>query len=77
MESKFSVLCSLYRKEQPNYLEQCFESLEWQTLAASEIVVVHDGPLTEGLYAVLEKWERRLPLKQVVLKNNVGLGEAL
>lgn len=77
MASKFSVLCSLYHKEQPNYLEQCFESLEWQTLAASEIVVVHDGPLTEGLYAVLEKWERRLPLKQVVLKNNVGLGEAL
>ncbi|WP_140152209.1 glycosyltransferase, partial [Vibrio parahaemolyticus] len=77
MTSKFSVLCSLYHKEQPSYLEQCFESLEWQTLEANEIVVVHDGPLTDGLYAVLKKWENRLPLKQVVLEKNVGLGEAL
>ncbi|HHF2878581.1 glycosyltransferase [Vibrio antiquarius] len=77
MTSKFSVLCSLYHKEQPSYLEQCFESLEWQTLEANEIVVVHDGPLTDGLYAVLKKWENRLPLKQVVLERNVGLGEAL
>ncbi|UFN69821.1 glycosyltransferase [Vibrio alginolyticus] len=77
MTSKFSVLCSLYHKEQPSYLEQCFESLEWQTLEANEIVVVHDGPLTPALYQVLEKWGKKLPLKQVKLEKNVGLGEAL
>ncbi|CAH1585018.1 glycosyltransferase [Vibrio owensii] len=77
MASAFSVLCSLYHKEQPSYLEQCFESLEWQTLEANEIVVVHDGPLTPALYQVLKKWEKRLPLKQVKLEKNVGLGEAL
>ncbi|WJG21765.1 glycosyltransferase [Vibrio furnissii] len=77
MASKFSVLCSLYHKEEPTYLEQCFESLKWQTLEASEIVVVHDGPLTPALYEVLAKWEQKLPLKQVILKKNVGLGGAL
>lgn len=77
MTSKFSALCSLYYKEQPDFLEQCFESLNWQTLKASEIVIVHDGPLTSNLYKVLDNWKDRLPLKQVVLKKNVGLGEAL
>ncbi|MFG0885952.1 glycosyltransferase [Vibrio sp. CJQ_6] len=77
MTSKFSVLCSLYHQEKPSYLELCFQSLQWQKLEATEIVVVHDGPLTEGLYRVLDKWSAKLPIKEVVLPNNVGLGEAL
>ncbi|WP_102305448.1 glycosyltransferase [Vibrio cyclitrophicus] len=77
MSSKFSVLCSLYLKEEPAYLEQCFESLAWQTLEANEVVVVHDGPLTDALYETLDKWKKKLPIKEVILPNNVGLGEAL
>ncbi|EFO39590.1 TPA: glycosyltransferase [Vibrio parahaemolyticus] len=77
MSSKFSVLCSLYYREQPEFLEQCFESLAWQTLQANEIVIVHDGPLTPYLYEALDKWKAILPLKQVILEENVGLGEAL
>ncbi|WP_434762340.1 glycosyltransferase [Vibrio fortis] len=77
MSTKFSVLCSLYVKEEPAYLEQCFESLAWQTLEANEVVVVHDGPLTDALYETLNKWKKKLPIKEVVLPNNVGLGEAL
>ncbi|CAK2003755.1 Amylovoran biosynthesis glycosyltransferase AmsE [Vibrio crassostreae] len=77
MTSKFSVLCSLYYKEEPAYLEQCFDSLAWQTLEANEIVVVHDGPLNSGLYDVLATWKKKLPIKEVMLPENVGLGEAL
>jgi amylovoran biosynthesis glycosyltransferase AmsE len=77
MTPGFSVLCSLYHKEEPVYLEQCFESLAWQTLEPNEIVVVHDGPLTEQLYEVLGEWKKKLPIKEVLLKKNVGLGEAL
>lgn len=73
----FSVLCSIYIKEKPEYLEQCFQSIEWQTLESNEVVVVHDGPLTNELYAVLENWKSKLPIIEVVLKENVGLGEAL
>ncbi|MEZ8292152.1 glycosyltransferase [Vibrio sp. 10N.222.49.A3] len=77
MSSKFSVLCSLYFKEEPAYLEQCFESLAWQTLEANEVVVVHDGPLTDALYETLDKWKKKLPIKEVILPRNVGLGDAL
>lgn len=77
MSSKFSVLCSLYFKEEPAYLEQCFESLAWQTLEANEVVVVHDGPLTDALYETIYKWKKKLPIKEVILPKNVGLGEAL
>jgi amylovoran biosynthesis glycosyltransferase AmsE len=77
MASNFSVLCSLYYKEEPAYLDRCFESLAWQTLEADEIVVVHDGPLTDDLYLVLAEWKEKLPIKEVVLPKNVGLGEAL
>lgn len=77
MTSKFSVLCSLYHKEKPEYLEQCFESLKWQTLEADQVVVVHDGPLTPELYATIDNWKQRLPITEVRLSRNVGLGEAL
>ncbi len=77
MSSKFSVLCSLYFKEHPSYLEQCFESLAWQKLPADEIIIVHDGPLTEELYTVLSHWKTKLPIKEIILEKNVGLGEAL
>ncbi|PKF77752.1 amylovoran biosynthesis protein AmsE [Vibrio sp. vnigr-6D03] len=77
MSSNFSVLCSLYRKEKPAYLKECFDSVAEQTLQATEVIVVHDGPLTEELYAVLKSWQSKLPLKQVCITKNVGLGEAL
>lgn len=77
MTSHFSVLCSLYFKEDPLYLAECFESIAKQSLKPNEVVVVHDGPLTPSLYEVLAKWEQKLPLKQIILEKNVGLGEAL
>lgn len=40
---KFSVLMSLYDKEQPEFLRQCLLSLVKQTLPADEIVLVFDG----------------------------------
>ena len=77
MVTKFSALCSVYHKEKPDYLEQCFQSLAWQTLQADEIIVVHDGPLTDCLYNVLDKWRSKLPIQEVILPKNVGVGEAL
>ena len=37
---KFSVLMSLYIKENPQYLRECFDSLVTQTHPADEIVLV-------------------------------------
>ena len=47
---EFSVLLSLYKKEQPTFLRQSLDSILAQTMPPSEIVIVEDGELTDGLY---------------------------
>lgn len=75
----FSVLMSLYYKEKPEYVEECFQSLLRQTVQADEWLVVEDGPLTDELYAVLNRYEKEHPglIKRVPLPVNQGLGLAL
>ena len=79
MKADISVLMSVYYKEKPEYMRQCFDSLLRQTLLANEWVIVEDGKLTDELYAVLEEYEKKNPglIKRVPLEQNVGLGLAL
>ena len=74
---KFSVLMSLYDKEQPEFLADCLASLVAQTLPADKIVLVLDGPINVNLQRVLDEWQPKLPLHIVALEQNVGLGQAL
>lgn len=76
---KFSVLMSLYNKENPEYLRECFESLLMQTVKADEWVIVKDGPLTDELEAVLNEYVKQYPnlIKFIVFNDNQGLGLAL
>ena len=74
---KFSVLMSLYDKEQPEFLAKSLMSLTQQTLPADEVVLVWDGKINTGLQKVVEEFKPKLPLKIIALENNVGLGEAL
>ena len=76
---KFSVLMSVYVKENPAFLEEAVESILHQTLKPSEVVIVEDGPLTPELYQVLEKLEAQssIPIKRCPLEQNRGLGLAL
>lgn len=75
---KFSVLLSVYIKEQPAYLRQALESVFSQTLPPDEVVLVEDGPLTDELSAVVGEFAHRYPaLKVVPLDANHGLGYAL
>lgn len=77
---KFSLLLSLYYKENSQYLEQCFESI-WieQKLQPDEIVLVLDGPIGEQLNLCLIKWKKLIghTLKIIPLSQNLGLGKAL
>lgn len=79
MKEPISVLISVYYKEKPSYMIECFESLLRQTVKAQEWVIVEDGPLTEELYGVLDEYEKKYSglIKRVPLKENVGLGLAL
>ena len=73
----FSILMSIYKNEKAAYFEQCMDSIHKQSLKSENIIIVHDGPLTQELYQVLDKWKLLLPITEVILKKNVGLGKAL
>ena len=70
-----SVLMSVYKSEKGDYLDRSLRSV-WddQTRKPEQIVLVEDGPLTEELYAVIDKWKERLGDKLVVCRNEQNLG---
>jgi len=74
---KFSILMSVYYKENPDYLAESFQSLHDQTVPSDEIIVVQDGALTDELYAVINHWKGLLPVRVLGLDENRGLGIAL
>ena len=75
---KFSVLISLYYKENPDFLRQSLDSVFTQTLPPDEVVLVEDGPLTAELDAVVDEYVRRYQSLHIVkLPKNMGLGNAL
>ncbi|WP_214828577.1 glycosyltransferase [Exiguobacterium sp. s26] len=76
----FSVLLSVYIKEKSDYFDKALESiLINQTLIPDEVVIVKDGPLTENLENIIDKYLIMFPslIKVIPLETNHGLGEAL
>ena len=75
----YSVLMSVYAKDRPEYLDAAIASMAEQTVPFRDMVVVCDGPLTDGLDAVLSEWGRELGERMIVhhLSENGGLGAAL
>lgn len=76
---KYSVLMSLYVKENPEYLKLAIDSMLNQTVVPDEIVIVEDGPLNDELYAVVNDYKEKYPevFSVVVNEKNLGLGLAL
>lgn len=75
---KFSVLLSVYSKEQATYLHQSLESIFQQTLLPTEVILIEDGPLTKELNDVIGEYVKKYPeLKIISLSENQGLGRAL
>lgn len=76
---KYSVLMSLYIKEKPEYLDIAIDSIVNQTVKPDEIVIVKDGPITDELQAVLDKYYNTYPglFNIVGYEKNRGLGIAL
>ena len=74
----FSVLISIYYKENPTYLKEALDSVFAQTVLPSEIVLVEDGLLTAPLYNIISEYASRYPIF-IIVKNetNLGLGKAL
>lgn len=76
---KYSVLMSVYYKENPKWLDYSIKSMLKQTLKCNEFVLVKDGKLTKELDKVIDKHKKANPrlFKIIALENNVGLGRAL
>lgn len=52
-EKKYSVLMSVYYKENPTYLRESIESILNQTVKTNDFVLVEDGKLTKELEEVV------------------------
>lgn len=76
---KYSVLMSVYCKEQAPYLQASIESVMAQTVQTDDFVLVCDGPLTEELDGVIgAAVEKYGDVMHVVrLAQNQGLKNAL
>ena len=77
--TEFSVLISIYFKENPIYFRQSLESIFKQTFLPNEIVLIKDGPLSIELDAVITEYTNNYPkiFKIISLSENKGLGNAL
>jgi len=77
---KFSLLMSIYHKESPLYFHRAMQSIwDEQTHKPNEIILVQDGNLTDELYDIIDRWKEKIGdiLRVIVLKKNLGLGDAL
>lgn len=78
-EDAYSVLMSVYQRENPAYFKSSIESMMKQTLPFSDFVLVCDGPLTKELDEVITWAQNELGdrFQCVRLAENGGLGKAL
>ncbi len=79
MIEKYSVLMSVYYKENAENLRTAMDSIWQQTVGSDDFVLVCDGPLTAELDEVISlmKKEHGDRLQVIRLSENRGLGNAL
>lgn len=74
---KYSVLMTVYFKDNPKYFELAIDSMINQTLKPDEIVLVKDGPITNELQNIIDSKKTVSNIIEIQLKKNLGLGLAL
>ncbi len=74
--NNYSVVLTVYAGEKPENFETSIKSLLVQTKVSNDIVIVCDGPLTDSLDAVLEKYKSLENINVVRLEENHGSGYA-
>lgn len=75
----YSVLMSVYIREEAQFLRSAMESIWNQTIPTDDFVLVCDGPLTKELDGVIAEMQlqHENTLHVIRLKTNRGLGNAL
>lgn len=75
---KYSVLMTVYMKDNPEHFSLALDSMENQTYKPDEIVLVKDGLVADTLQKVIDDHiATGSPIVQVQLPQNKGLGMAL
>lgn len=75
----YSVLIPVHKGDDPEFFRQSVQSMLEQSVGSDDIVVVKDGPVTEGLEQILTQLQQDNPgrIHPLQLPVNVGLGMAL
>lgn len=75
----FSVAMSVYKSDNPDFFDRALSSItDEQTIIPNEIVLVVDGPVSNKINNVINKYEKKYEIFNVIrLEQNGGLGNAL
>ena len=78
-EMKYSVLMSVYAKDNPEYLSNAINSMLAQTVLPEQFVIVIDGPVQDKVKQIICKYQHDYANLFTILplKHNGGLGKAL
>lgn len=75
----FSVAMSVYKNDNPDFLEQALSSIiDIQTIVPDEVILVVDGPVSNEIDNVIKNYQKKYIFLRVIrLEENGGLGNAL
>lgn len=76
---KYSVLMSVYYKDNPEWLKYSIDCMLAQTVYPDEFVIIEDGPLSDKLNNIVDEYyKKNKKLFNIIkLEKNIGLGPAL
>lgn len=77
MKENFSVSMCVYMGDNPEHFDTSLKSIFTQTLLPDEVVLVVDGPVSEKINNIIEKYLSENDILKVIrLEKNVGHGNA-
>ncbi|MCT3054382.1 glycosyltransferase [Leuconostoc citreum] len=76
-ESNFSVLMSIYNKDNSEFLKEALESLKNQTIRAKETIIIFDGIVDKSLYDTVQQYVEELNIVTIQNEVNIGLAKSL
>lgn len=75
----YSILMSVFKNDNPNYLIQSIESMLKQTIMTNDFVIVVDGEIDSNIQSILNEYKKKYPniFNYLFINKNQGLGYCL
>tara|TARA_B100000287_G_scaffold434977_1_gene501244 strand:+ start:3426 stop:4238 length:813 start_codon:yes stop_codon:yes gene_type:complete len=77
MKAKFSVLIPVYIKEDPEFFQQCLDSILIQSIQPDEIIITADRGISSAMQKIINEASSVLPIKLITYLGNSQLGGSL